>query len=166
MKRSIYYLIGILAIALACSKGDGTPEGGGGGGGGGDRPGEYTISGTITGDDANPISGVVVSDGINCVKTDAQGRYYLNSDLSNTDYVFVSTPSGWAAPKQDGHAIFWKFLKDCTKTGGKYDIPFTLYKISNPERFTIFIFGDPQPRKSTANLDKVAFHSLEMCQDM
>lgn len=166
MKKSIYYLIGILAIALACSKGDGTPEGGGGGGGGGDKPGEYTISGTITGDDANPISGVVVSDGINCVKTDAQGRYYLNSDLSNTDYVFVSTPSGWAAPKQDGHAIFWKFLKDCTKTGGKYDIPFTLYKISNPERFTIFIFGDPQPRKSTANLDKVAFHSLEMCQDM
>lgn len=165
MIKRFLILLGVCVIALGCSKSGGTPEEPGVGQE--VTPSDYTITGTVTGDDAKPISGVVVSDGINCVKTDAQGRYYLSSDLSKTSYVFVSTPSGWAAPKQDGHAIFWKFLKDSSKgSNGKYDIKFTLNKISNPNRFTIFIFADPQPRQSSANLDKIAYHSLSLCQDM
>lgn len=167
MNKKILILFSVLALALGCSKGGGTPDEPGGGGGGGGATGVYTISGTISDSDANPIAGVVVSDGINCVKTDSQGKYYLPSNLSSTEYVFVSTPSGYSAPKEDGHAIFWKFLKDCNKgSNGKYDIPFTLNKIPNPERFTIFIFADPQPRSSSAGLDKIAYHSLDVCNDM
>ena len=77
------------------------------------------MNGTVRGDDGSAIAGVVVSDGLTCVKTDSKGYYALEVDLSRDlqetlQYVFVSTPSGWAAPKKDGHAIFWKWLKDYT----------------------------------------------------
>lgn len=137
--------------------------------GGEDKPvvTSYTISGTVSGNDGALLKDVVVSDGHSSVKTDAQGRYYLTADLSAARYVFVSTPSDYAAPVKDGHACFWKFLKDCTiGSDGKYTIDFTLNKISNPERYTVLIFADPQPRKSTAGLDKIAYHSLDCCEDM
>ena len=134
---------------------------------GGTTPKDWTISGTLTGDDGSVLKGVVVSDGLHCSVTDEKGQYYLPADLDATDYVFVSTPSDYAAPVQDGHACFWKFLKDCTKdASGKYTVDFTLSKIANPERYTILIFADPQPRKSSAGLDKIAYHSLDCCADM
>jgi len=166
MKKTLYLLLSLLLIGtVSCKKGD-TP---GGGGGGGDVPvpDKYTISGTISGNDGTVLSGVVVSDGRTCYKTGADGKYYLESDLAKAEYVFVSTPSGYSAPVKDGMAVFWKFLKDCTKgADGKYSVDFTLNKISNPERYTVFIFADPQPRSSSAGWDKVAYHSLDCCADM
>ena len=130
-------------------------------------PAEYTISGTVSGSDGSLLKDVVISDGTLCCKTDSKGNYYLNSDLSKAEYVIVSTPSGYSAPVQDGHAIFWKFLKDVTvQPDGKYSISFKLNKITNPERFTIFIFADPQPRKSTAGVEKYGYQSLTVCDDM
>ncbi|MCR5018781.1 MAG: calcineurin-like phosphoesterase C-terminal domain-containing protein [Bacteroidales bacterium] len=162
MKRTICILLAVLALS-ACHKEGGENNGGQNN----NKPKDWTITGTISGDDGALLEGVVVSDGIHCVKTDSKGVYYLPADLSKTDYVFVSTPSTYAAPVQDGQAVFWKFLKDCTKgSDGKYNIPFTLKKISNPERYTVLIFADPQPRKSNAGLDQVGFHSLDCCNDM
>ena len=144
-------------------------------GGGGVVPvGEWTVSGTVKGDDGTPVAGAVVSDGHICVKTDEKGFYSLNVDLSGDlastlQYVFVSTPSGWAAPRAEGHAIFWKWLKDCRKGGdGKISgVDFTLKRIAAPERFTLFIFGDPQPRRSNGNwTESSAYHSLDLCTDM
>ena len=72
-----------------------------------------------------------------------------------------------------GQAVFWKFLKDCSKgVDGRYDISFTLNKIAQPERYTVFIFGDPQPRRNVdsqgkpVGTDRIGFKSLEMCDDM
>lgn len=165
MKKALFLLCAILAVS--CGK-EPDPNGGGGNGGGGSTvPNDYTISGIVTGNDGAALKGVVVSDGLNCTQTNDQGKYYLASDITNTDYVFVSTPSEYAAPVKEGHACFWKFLKDCTKgSDGKYTADFTLEKIATPERYTVFIFADPQPRSSSANLDKVAFHSLQGCEDM
>lgn len=137
--------------------------------GGKDKPvvTEYTISGTVFGDDGKVLKGVVVSDGVNCAQTGDDGRYFLNADLDSTDYVFVSTPSDYSAPVQEGHACFWKFLKDCAKDADhRYTIDFKLNKISSPERYTLLLYADPQPRKSSAGLDKVAYHSLDCCNDM
>ena len=162
MKRFLSGFVIILLLA-GCGK-----EGGGSGSGGNsEKPVSYTISGTVSGNDGTLLGNVVVSDGLNCVKTDAKGRYYLDADLSRTEYVTVSTPSGYSAPVSDGHAIFWKFIKDCTVgSDGRYTVDFTLNKVSNPERYTVILFADPQPRSASANLDKVAYHSLECCDDM
>jgi len=81
--------------------------------------------------------------------------------------VMVSTPSAYAAPVQEGHACFWKWLKDCTKdSNGKYVADFILKKIANPSRYKVLVFGDPQPRKRAASLDQFAYSSLDMCNDM
>jgi len=162
MKKTILLLSILLLGVVSCKKEDETQ-----GGGEETIPANYTISGTVAGDDGKKLQGVVVSDGQNCAVTNSSGMYYLVTDLSTAEYVFVSTPKDYAAPVQDGQATFWKFLKDCKKgSDGKYSIDFTLNKIASPERFTIFIFADPQPRKNTANLDNVAYHSLDCCQDM
>lgn len=131
------------------------------------EPSDWTVSGTVTCSDGTRLEGVVVSDGVNCVKTDAKGRYYLSSDLSATDYVFVSTPSEYSAPVESGMATFWKFLRYCpSDSEGRYTADFTLYRISNPECYSVMLFADPQPRNSGAARDKVGYHSLDICEDM
>ena len=165
-RRLICIASSFLLVLTACGEKENTGTSGSGGSGG-TTPKTYTISGTVKGSDGNLLGGVVVSDGINCVKTDSKGKFYLDSDLASTDLVFVSTPSGYSAPVKDGHANFWKFLKDVPKgTDGKYVVDFTLNKIANPERYTVFIFADPQPRKKSANYDNIAYHSLDCCNDM
>ena len=154
----------ILLLAAACGK-----EGGESGGNENNNtiPKDWTITGTVKGNDGKVLQDVVVSDGLNCFKTGEDGKFYLAADLASTEYVIVSTPSEYSAPVKDGHAIFWKALKDCIKgSDGKYSVDFTLEKISTPERYTVFIFGDPQPRSSSAGLDKVGYSSLDCCTDM
>ena len=160
--RYLLILMAVLGLA-SCSK-----EPGPNGGNGGNEPiKDWTISGCVKGDDGKALEGVVVSDGLNCAKTDKDGRYYLPADLSKAEYVMVSTPSGYSAPVEDGHACFWKWLKDSSKeSNGKYSVDFTLNKISNPNRYSVFIFADPQPRGRTAGYDKIAYHSLDCCDDM
>lgn len=166
MKFFKYFMMLVALLALVSC---GNEPGPAGGGGGSDTPKDWMISGTVKGNDGALLEGVVVSDGQYCVKTDKQGRYYLPSNLSRGEheYVMVSTPSGYSAPVQDGHATFWKWLKDCTKdTNGKYTADFTLNKIANPNRYKVLMFADPQPRKRSANLDQFAYSSLDMCDDM
>ena len=167
---SIYLLLALLAF-VSCKPenngGDGTKDEGG-------FPKNWTVNGTVRGDDGKPVVGVVVSDGLTCVKTDSKGYYAMEVDLSGDlqttlQYVFVSTPPDYAAPRKEGHAIFWEWLKDHPKNAeGKITgVDFTLNKIANPERFTIYIFGDPQPRKSNSNwTESSGFHSLDICTDM
>lgn len=155
----------LLLFFCACSKSSAEK------GGGGDNPPEEPVSGNIRGKVLNtsgsPIEGVVVSDGLNCTKTNSRGEWGLTSDLAKTDYVFVSTPSLYSAPLENGTPVFWKFLSDLTPSGEQYlDVNFTLYKLSTPERFSIIIYADPQPRKTTAGYDNIGYHSLDCCNDM
>ena len=165
MKKLLLILSACALLFCSCdpAKPDDNP-----GGGGGKEPADYTVSGVVSGSDGTLLSGVTVSDGYNCAVTGSDGRYYLNTNLVDRDYVFVSTPSGWSAPVSDGLAVFWKFLKECKRdSDGKYkEVDFTLNKISNPERFTMLIFADPQPRSKGAGWDNMAYHSLDCCEDM
>ena len=158
----IWAAMTLLAVAASCRKNLGPGE---------DTPQPVAITGNILGtvvsSTGTPIEGVVVSDGVHCTRTDVQGRWGLEADLSNTDYVFVSTPSGYSAPLVEGTPVFWKFLDELTPVEGKYtDVRFTLDKIANPERFTILFYADPQPRGSGAGFDRIAYHSLDCCEDM
>ena len=129
--KKILVLLAFCALVFACGKENADKKGGGKD----DRP--ATIVGKVLGDNGAAIAGVVVSDGLNCVKTDASGSYALPADLTKATYVFVSTPAGWAA-KLDGESgmpVFWEFLKpDYLRADGKYEINFTLKRIANPER--------------------------------
>lgn len=58
-----------------------------------DVPG-MNVKGVVRDKSGTPLPGVAVSDGVEVVTTDDEGRYYLHSDKS-TGRVFISTPSGY-----------------------------------------------------------------------
>lgn len=164
MLKKLLYIALALGLCLSCKK-----EGGDTPGPAPDppTPSEWTIGGKVTGSDGTSLSGVTVSDGFVCTQTDANGNYYLQSALTDADFVFVSTPSGYSAPVENALPVFYKRIDALTKTDGRYkDVNFTLQKINNPNRFTLFLSGDPQPRSSSAGFDKIGYHSLDCVDDM
>ena len=52
------------------------------------------IKGSVRDTEGKGIAGVVVSDGLNTVVTDAKGRFKMDADLDSR-FVFISTPSGY-----------------------------------------------------------------------
>ena len=92
MKRFLIPLFAIL-FAVAC-----TPDNGGNTGNGdgpsnnqGYKPtGKITVRGIVYGGGTTTLEGVVISDGLLCVKTDKNGYYELDSDLSRTKFIMAS----------------------------------------------------------------------------
>ena len=153
----------MLAAFCSCSSNPTEPEQPG------DETGEITVRGIIYDESAKPMSGVVVSDGFQCIKTGDDGRFSLESDLSKVKFVYVVQPSGYQAPVASGQSGFWKRLGkgDAQKINGVYQLRFTLNKIKgDSDKFSMVIAGDPQPRAATAGYDNFGYHSLDCCQDM
>lgn len=85
------------------------------------------------------IAGVVVSDGDNCVTTDAEGRFTLPPN-DRARFVFVSTPAGYASPSEQGVA---RFYLPADQGVGPYD--FRLKRRSADEtRHGFVVVADPQ----------------------
>lgn len=157
-------------LLLGCNK---EPGGGGGGGGGGDVPVPATIFGNVISASGIPLEGVVVSDGQYCCKTKADGTFELAADLKSATYVFVSTPSEYAAPVDEANKckpVFYKKLSDIGKSSdGTYrGVTFKLNKISNPNHCAVLMYADPQPRKhyTGKTRDNVGYYSLDCCKDL
>ncbi|MBQ2107629.1 MAG: metallophosphoesterase, partial [Bacteroidales bacterium] len=55
------------------------------------------VKGRVTDTDGKPIAGVVVSDGIQVVLTDAEGKYCFPR-IPEAYYVFISIPSEYEIP--------------------------------------------------------------------
>ena len=113
------------------------------------------LSGTVFAD-GRPLEGVKVSDGIQIVRTDADGRYRMYTD-KRQGFVFVITPSGYVARSEDGiRADFYAPLTEDRYTPeehdfqlrsedqSKYTVAFlTDVHLSNdPNRDDLRIFGD------------------------
>ena len=75
------------------------------------------IKGTVKDTEGKGVAGVVVSDGLNTVQTDAKGRFKMDAD-QDSRFVFVSTPSGYISSTLEGNTLFYKEIKDGVK---KYD---------------------------------------------
>lgn len=163
--NKLAYILGLLCVLLlAC-----TPEA---------KPQEHdpnptpdlpiTIRGTIYDDGGNRLAGVVVSDGAQCVKTDTQGVFELASDLEAAKFVFVSIPSGYSVPVKNGLPIFFKRLsEEKLASDNTYRLEFILNKMNkNPERYSMMFVADPQPRTRNKAHDRVAYHSLDCCNDL
>ena len=85
------------------------------------------------------VPGVVVSDGIEVVKTDADGVYQLASGKKH-GYVFMSVPSGYE-PLQEG--ILPKFHTQLSKSAGVAErVDFLLKEAPGQENHTVLLFGD------------------------
>ncbi|MFK8111957.1 MAG: calcineurin-like phosphoesterase C-terminal domain-containing protein [Rubripirellula sp.] len=106
------------------------------------------------------IPGIKVSNGVDIVKTDDQGKYKLTID--DDAIVFVIKPRDWVAPlNQDNLPQFYYIHKPAGSpsdfrfagvdpTGPlPKSIDFPLRKNPEPEKFKAIMFGDPQPRNLT-----------------
>ena len=130
-------------------------------------PFDYNISGRVVDSSSNPIEGVVVSDGTQCVRTMFDGTFYMQSNTANVKYVQISTPSGYLPPVDGGKPRFYKAKADITPSAGIYDFgDFVLTPVANPNTFTLFVTADPQPRASNLPLDNVAYRSLRACESL
>lgn len=166
-KKTVLALLSAVLLLAGCGKDPSSDNGKGGGSTPSETPVSGNIQGRVLSSSGQPIAGVVVSDGLNCTRTNSKGEWGIESDLASTDYVFVSTPSDYSAPLVDGTPVFWKFLSELTKSGGQYrNVDFTLEPISRPDRFTIIIFADPQPRSKGAGYDNMGYHALDCNDDM
>ena len=130
--------------------------------------GVVACCGTVQDTLGNPLSGVVVSDGEICTQTNENGYYELDINLSNTKFIFISTPSGYKAQNnENGLPQFYYPVtaKDCQQ--GFCEANFKLEPISgDANRYTLLIGADPQPRAKTKGDDRVAFHSLDICENL
>ena len=171
MKR-LFIPILTLLFALAC-----TPDNGGNTPGNNDNPnkpgqgyvptGKITVKGLVYGGSNEKLAGVVISDGLLCVRTNENGYFEIDSDLSRTKFIMASIPSGYTAPlNSNGLPIFYHKVTDEERKNGLVQHTFEFNPIkNNPERYTLIVGADPQPRASTAGYDNIAYHSLEMCDD-
>ena len=121
------------------------------------------IKGTVKDTEGNAVAGVVVSDGLNVVTTDAKGRFVMDAD-QDSRFVFVSTPAGYISSTLEGKTLFYKEIRNKTKS---YD--FVLEK--NPQDDTnhnVIVIADPQisERSELADLSKQADDMAEFVKGM
>ena len=130
-------------------------------------PDGYNITGRVVDNTGRGLEGVVVSDGLQCVRTLFDGSFYMTSTIADVKFVHVSTPTGYMPAVNGGKPVFYKLLSDYSPSAGIYNVgDFVLTPVANPNRFTLLITADPQPRKNNYTLDKIAYKSLDVCQDL
>ena len=167
MMRKLFIPILTLILALACTPDNGGNNNGNNDNGGYTPTGKITVKGLVYGGGSKALAGVVISDGLLCVQTDENGYFEIDSDLSRTKFITASIPSGYSAPTdENGLPIFYHRVTDEERANEMVQHTFEFYPVANnPERYTLIVGADPQPRASGAGYDNIAYHSLDMCED-
>ncbi len=167
MMRKLFIPILTLILALACTPDNGGNNNGNNDNGGYTPTGKITVKGLVYGGGNKALAGVVISDGLLCVQTDENGYFEIDSDLSRTKFITASIPSGYSAPTdENGLPIFYHRVTDEERANEMVQHTFEFYPVANnPERYTLIVGADPQPRARSAGYDNIAYHSLDMCED-
>ncbi|MCW5944058.1 MAG: calcineurin-like phosphoesterase family protein [Fimbriimonadaceae bacterium] len=116
------------------------------------------------------IPGVCVSNGREVVRTDRHGAWRL--PVTEDTVLFVIKPSGWKVPLGPDHLPRYHYIhKPAGSPAFKYrgveptgplpsSIDFPLQRQSEPNKFRMVLFGDPQPRNQT-EIDYIAHDVVE-----
>ena len=98
----------------------------------------YVLEGRVT-CEGKGVKGVAVTDGVNVVRTDAEGRYRMSSD-KRQGLVYLSTPSGYRAVSEDG--LTARFYAPLTAAPGVKEVhDFTLVR-EDQSRYSVIFFPD------------------------
>jgi len=105
-------------------------------------PLEGNVVGTVCTSSGAPLEGIVVTDGRQCVKTDAEGRFAMESDLDEARFVYLSLPAG-AIIAPGNHPIPYKRIPRYCKA---VKANFTLDLMPATPDYTVLMIADPQVR--------------------
>lgn len=86
-----------------------------------------------------PVKDVVVSDGYEVTKTNADGMYELPSEKKH-NYVFISIPSGYTVKLNGSQPLFYQYLVN--SPGVKERADFTLFEDPGQNKHTMVVMGD------------------------
>ena len=117
-----------------------------------------TITGRVRCDGAG-IAGVVVTDGVNVVKTNKKGDYTL-SPRADADFVRISVPSGYEVARQEAMPLF--FIPICPQTES-YDFELTEVDQSNYTLLTIadtHVLNNPRLVRNSNPKDRNMYKDL------
>ncbi|MBE6212252.1 MAG: hypothetical protein E7129_03840 [Rikenellaceae bacterium] len=93
-----------------------------------------------------PVADVVVSDGVQSVKTDVNGEYTMKSKIADTRFVTISIPADYEIPLRDNRP---QFFRRVPRYAEAVRADFVLKKRENfTDEFTLVMIGDPQTRGS------------------
>ena len=116
------------------------------------------------------LPGIRVSNGRDIVATDQAGQWFM--EVEPDDIVFVIKPSGWMTPVGENQIPrFYYIHKPQGSPKSKFpgvaptgplppSVDFPLYRQSEPDRFQVIFFGDPQPRNQR-EIDYIAHDVVE-----
>lgn len=99
------------------------------------------LKGAVQDESGKGIAGVAVTDGTNVVRTNAKGMYYLQS-TNESQFVYLSLPSGYEVPADNSIAQFYKKIQP---QKGVFLANFLLRKMTRSDKihYTI-VWADPQ----------------------
>ncbi len=119
------------------------------------------------------IAGVFVSNGVDLVQTDNDGKYSI--PVSDDAIIFIIKPRDWMTPvnevnlpqfyylhKPNGYPDNYTFagVEPTGPLPGSIDFP--LYKENGNSKFKMLVFGDPQPY----NIEQVDFFAEDIVQEL
>jgi len=116
------------------------------------------------------LADVRVSNGVDIVKTDTEGRYEIGVD--DDSIIFVIKPSGWRTPISENQIPRFYYIhkpkgspplkfQGVAPTGDlPASIDFAMYPQKEPDQFKAILFGDPQPRDQQ-EIDYIAHDVIE-----
>lgn len=116
------------------------------------------------------VAGVCVSNGREVVKTDRDGKWQL--PVTEDTILFVIKPAGWKVPLGPSNLPLYYYIhkpagspdfkfKGLAPTGAlPTSIDFPLQQQAEASKFTMVLFGDPQPRNQT-EIDYIAHDIVE-----
>ena len=110
-----------------------------------EKSGEANLYGRVTSTEGKPIAGVVVSDGKECVQTDAKGYYSIKSDLTKARFVHISTPSDYkfAFRKSMAQGYFQRIPRHAKAVVANFVLE---KREKEVQKYTVVMMGDPQIR--------------------
>ena len=109
-----------------------------------------TIYGQVACDGAG-VAGVVVSDGVEVVATDADGVYQLKS-AKKSGYVFISIPGGYEVPSDGILPRFAMHLRSDASTPERVD--FAVNQAFGQDNYKVLFLGDMHLANRTKDLEQ------------
>ena len=106
-------------------------------------PSGGNVTGKVLTSSGEPREGIVVSDGIQCVKTGADGSYSMNSDLESCRFISLSVPADAVIPVRNGLPSVALRVPHHSKA---VRADFVLDRRVPSENYTVMMIADPQVR--------------------